>query len=282
MSFTPMGELLKKARREGYAVPSFCVWDAESIAMVRRTASRLRAPVIIMTGPCELPLLSPAEIVALARLMDFDVPVALLLDHGDTPELAQRCMEAGYSSVMLDYSQRPYEENAAALRLLVEKARTLGVSVEGELGHVGKADAASMEGGAISTLTAPDEALGFVRETGIDALAVSIGNGHGAYTKLPQFDFERLARIAEVLPETPLVLHGGSGTPPEDLQRAISLGIAKVNVATEVITAYRGSLLCQWNNGANLWAPQAIAEAALCIIPVVEKWLRLTGAAGRA
>ena len=245
--------------------------------------SRMRgAPVIIMSGPCELSLLTPSDMVALAGAAEFDVPVALHLDHGDSPELARLCLDAGFSSVMLDYSLRPYDENAAALRDVVQKARPCGVSVEGELGHVGKADAATVEGGAASSLTDPDEAVSYVRETGIDALAVSIGNAHGKYTKLPQFDFERLARIAEALPETPLVLHGGSGTPEVDLRRAISLGIAKVNVATELITAYRESLMSQWSNGRNLWVPLAIAEAAARMTPVVEKWIRLTGAEGRA
>lgn len=282
MEFTPMLALMEKARREGYAVPSFCVWDAESIALVRRTASQLRAPVIIMSGPCELTLLSPAEMAAVAHTQAFDVPVALHLDHGDTPEITQLCLDAGFSSVMLDYSPRPFAENVAALRLVVEKAHALGVTVEGELGHVGKADAESMEGGVLSTLTDPREAVQYVRETGVDVLAVSIGNAHGKYTKLPRFDFERLAQIAEVLPHTPLVLHGGSGTPAEDLQRAISLGIAKVNVATELTTAYRESLINQWTQGKNLWTPLAIAEAANCMIPVLEKWIRLTGAAGKA
>ena len=153
--------------------------------------------------------------------------------------------------------------------------------MEGELGVVGQADQVSVEGGKQSTLTDPDMAAGFVQETGIDALAVSIGNAHGLYTKLPQLDFERLGKLKEAT-RIPLVLHGGSGTPEADLRRAISLGIAKVNVATEAITAMRESLLEQWGAGKNLWAPMAQAVAMEAMAKVVAKWFHLTMAAGRA
>jgi len=123
-------------------------------------------------------------------------------------------------------------------------------------------------------------AVGFVEATGIDTLAVSIGNAHGIYTTLPQLDFERLAKIHATV-SIPLVLHGGSGTPPADLKRAISLGIAKINVATELVTARRNSLLGQWGAGENLWVPIAEAESIKAMAPVLEKWLHLTGAVGR-
>ncbi len=181
---------------------------------------------------------------------------------------------------MLDYSARPYRENAAALRQVVAEAHRRGVTVEGELGHVGRADGASVEGGDTSTLTDPAEAAAFVAETGIDVLAVSIGNAHGQYTQLPTLDFDRLAAIHARTP-VPLALHGGSGTPRDGLRRAISLGIAKVNVATELSTAMRGSLLKQWQAGRNLWTPAAQAEAVKALAPVVEKWIEWTGAAGR-
>jgi tagatose 1,6-diphosphate aldolase GatY/KbaY len=181
---------------------------------------------------------------------------------------------------MLDYSLRPFQENVEALQRVVAKAHPRGVTVEGELGTLGQVDDVTVEGGKTTTLTDPDVAARFVEATGIDTLAVSIGNAHGIYTTLPQLDFERLAKIHKAV-SIPLVLHGGSGTPPADLQRAISLGIAKINVATELITAMRKSLFHQWGAGKNLWAPVAQAVAIEAMIPVLEKWLRLTGAAGR-
>ena len=283
MEFLPMHELENDAIKGGYGIPSFCVWNAECIDAVLRTAQELKAPVILMNGPGEYGLLPPAQMGAIAHTIAkrYNVRAALHLDHGDSPEMVDACLEAGYSSVMLDYSQRPYEENVDALKKVAAKAHPRGVTVEGELGTLGQVDDITVEGGKVMTLTDPDVAAGFVEATGIDTLAVSIGNAHGIYTTLPQLDFDRLAKIHATV-DIPLVLHGGSGTPPADLKRAISLGIAKINVATELITAQRNSLLNQWGAKKNMWMPMAQAEARDAMIPVLEKWLHLTGAAGRA
>ncbi len=283
MKFVPMLQLLQRAVSEGYGVPSFCVWNAESIEVVLRVAAELKAPVILMNGPGEFDLLAPRDLGAVAHALAerFGVTAALHLDHGNSIVMVEDCLAAKYTSVMLDYSTRPWQENVDALRRAVALAHPQGVTVEGELGVVGQADEVSVEGGKQSALTDPDLAADFVEKTGIDALAVSIGNAHGRYTKLPQFDFERLAKLKEAT-RIPLVLHGGSGTPEADLRRAISLGIAKVNVATEAITALRQSLLEQWGAGKNLWVPMAQAVAMEAMAKVVEKWFHLTMAAGRA
>jgi ketose-bisphosphate aldolase len=281
--FVPMLDLLRAARAHGYAVPSFCVWHPESMLAVLQVAERLRAPVILMHGPCELVTACPGVMAAVARAVaeDFDVPAALHLDHGDSPEMVAESLAAGYTSVMLDYSTRGYEENAGAMRAVTEMARPFGATVEGELGHVGKVGDATDEGAGEPSLTDPAEAAAFVHATGVDALAVSIGNAHGHYARLPRLDFGRLAEINEAV-GVPLVLHGGTGTPPDDLRRAISLGIAKVNVATESMTVVRESLTEQWGEGRNLWIPAAMAEAMGAMATVVEKWIRLTGAEGQA
>jgi tagatose 1,6-diphosphate aldolase GatY/KbaY len=283
MKFVPMLQLLQRAVSEGYGVPSFCVWNAESVEVVLRVAAELKAPVILMNGPGEFDLLAPRDLGAVAHALAerFGVTAALHLDHGNSIGMVEDCLAAKYTSVMLDYSTRPWQENVEALRRVVALAHPRGVTVEGELGEVGRADQVSVEGGEQSTLTDPDVAAEFVAKTGIDALAVSIGNAHGLYTKLPQFDFERLAKLQEAT-RIPLVLHGGSGTPEADLRRAISLGIAKVNVATEAITALRQSLLEQWGAGKNLWVPMAQAVAMEAMAKVVAKWFHLTMAAGHA
>jgi ketose-bisphosphate aldolase len=283
MPLFSMADLLRPALSGGYAVPSFCVWNADVILTVLRTAAKFRSPVILMTGPGEFPLLPPAEFaaVALPLARRVPMPVAVHLDHGSSLEEVRSCLESGFTSLMLDYSMRPYEENATALRQVVGWARPRGITVEGELGHVGRVDNISVEGEHASLLTDPAQAAAFVAETGIDALAVSIGNAHGQYVKLPRLDFDRLAAIRRTV-SVPLVLHGGSGTPPEDLRRAISLGIAKVNVATELVAAVRGSLLEQWQAGRNPWVPTACVEAMNAVASVVEKWIAATGAAGRA
>jgi tagatose 1,6-diphosphate aldolase GatY/KbaY len=281
--FVPMQELLSAAAAGGYAVPSFCAWTAESMYTILGVATELRAPVILMNGPGEYPLMGPQQMADVAHtvIRRFSVPAALHLDHGNSVAQVCECLEAGYTSVMLDFSQRPYAENAAALREVVQRAHPRGVTVEGELGHVGRADKITTEGSAISTLTEVAEAAAYVAETGLDALAVSIGNAHGQYTTLPQLDFPRLAAIHEAV-SIPLVLHGGSGTPEADLRRAISLGIAKVNVATELMTAMRHSLAAEWQGTSRLWFPVAQAAATRAMVPVIEKWFRWTGAAGRA
>lgn len=278
-----MSRLLQRASAEGYAVPAFCVWSAETMEAVLRTASSLKAPVILMSGPWEFVLLSPSDMGAIAHALikRFDVPAALHLDHGNSPNQVDECLAAGYTSVMLDYSTRPLSENAEAMKSVVAKAHPLSVTVEGELGLIGQVDDITVEGSKESTLTDPDLAASFVKDTGIDTLAVSIGNAHGVYKKLPQLDFERLKAVHARVP-VPLVLHGGSGTPEADLRHAISLGIAKVNVASELISAVRTSLMDQWNSGKNLWTPIAQAAAIEAMTKVAEKWLRLTGAAGRA
>ena len=283
MKLVPMLELLKPALADGYAVPSFCVWNAETATLVLQVASDMKAPVILMNGPAEFSLVPPATLgwVIQGAVERCSVPAALHLDHGDSLERVSQCLAAGYTSVMLDYSARSYAENVQALRRVVALARLRGITVEGEIGHVGKVDAMTVEGAVASTLTSPAEAATYVAETGVDALAVSIGNAHGQYTRLPRLDFERLAQIRAVV-SIPLVLHGGSGTPEADLRHAISLGIAKINVATDLITAVRESLRTQWNAGRNAWLPLAQAEALQALAPVVEMWIRRTGAAGRA
>jgi ketose-bisphosphate aldolase len=283
VSFVPMGDLVGKAYREGYAVPAFCAWNAEVIEGILRTAARLRAPVILMSGPGEFPVMAPATMAAVARAVKglYDTPAALHLDHGDSLEMVRQCVDAGYTSVMLDFSTRSFDENVQALRRVVEMARPGGITVEGEIGRIGKADDATAEGGAQSAFTDPVEAARYVRETGVDLLAVSVGNKHGFYRGDPHLEFDLLAALHAAVP-VPLVMHGGTGIPEKDIQRSVKLGIAKVNVASELVHGFRTSLSEQWKDGRNLWTPMALGEAAKVLPPVVEKWLRITGAAGKA
>lgn len=278
-----MRELLRKARADGYAVPSFCVWSAESMHVVLSVAERLRSPVLLMAGPCELTLLTPAQIAGVYREVrrGYSVPTAFHLDHGDTPELCWACIEAGFDSVMLDYSARSFADNVAALRGVAARAHPLGVTVEGELGAVGRVDEGTPEGQHGSVLTDPSMAEEFVRETKVDALAVAIGNAHGIYTRLPEFDIPRLEAIHRRV-DTPLVLHGGSGTPDEVLRRAIRLGIAKVNVASDLVRALQRTLLDTWAQRPLSWPPTDLAAAYRAMDPVVAAWIERLGSAGKA
>jgi len=283
MDLLPSKPLISDAARRGYAVPAFCVWDASIVDTVLRVAERRDAPVILMHGPGECGLLSPAQMAAVVGAMTarYDVPAALHLDHAAEAEHVDRCLAAGFTSVMLDLSDRPFDENAAALRQVVCKAHELGVTVEGEVGHVGKADPHAREGGAQSRLTEPDQARDFVALTQVDMLAVSIGNAHGRYPGRPRLEFDLLARLRDAA-NLPLVLHGGSGIPPPDLKRAISLGIAKVNVATELVQSLASSLEQHFEPGRGGWLPAVMGEAKTSLARVVDKWIHLTGAGGKA
>jgi len=287
-----MGDLVGAAYRRGYAVPAFCAWNAEVMESVLAVAQRLRAPVILMSGPGEFPVLDPAGMAAVAYAIAsrYDVPAALHLDHGDSLDMVAACVAARYTSVMLDFSARSFEENVAALQQVVAMARPKGITVEGEIGRIGKADEISAEasagGGeagasAAAAFTQPAEAVEYVRRTGVDLLAVSIGNKHGFYRGDPHLEFDLLAALNAAV-RIPLVMHGGTGIPEKDIRRSVELGIAKVNVASELVHGYRGSLTTQWQAGRNLWTPIAMAEATRTIAPVVEKWIRITGAAGMA
>ena len=283
MSFVPMSELTGRAYREGYAVPAFCAWNAEAMEAILMAATRLHAPVILMSGPGEFPVMSPATMAAVAYAVKsrYDTPAALHLDHGDSLEMVRQCIDARYTSVMLDFSARTFDENAGALRKVVEMAHPRGITVEGEIGKIGKADEATTEGGTRSAYTDPNEAVKFVRASGVDLLAVSVGNKHGFYNGEPHLEFDLLSALHAAVP-IPLVMHGGTGIPEKHIQRSVELGIAKVNVASELVHGVRSSLTAQWKENRNLWTPIAFGEAVKVMGPVVEKWLHITGAAGKA
>jgi tagatose 1,6-diphosphate aldolase GatY/KbaY len=283
MSFIPMHQLLLPAYEGRYAVPSFCAWNAEVAETILQVASDLRAPVILMSGPGEFPLNSPDTLGRVCHTIasKYNVPAALHLDHGDSPATVELCLAASYTSVMLDYSTRPFDENVAGMKQVVALAHPHGVTVEGEIGSVGKVDDGTIEGGEQSTLTDPVQAARFAEVTGINALAVSIGNAHGIYTKLPVFDFDRLEQIRKAV-RVPLVLHGGSGTQPEYIRRAVALGMAKINIASELCKAFRDTYAEQHSGGRTGWLPTMLGAAKPAMAKVVERWINLSGAAGKA
>ena len=283
MSLVSMSDPVGKAYREGYAVPAFCAWNAEVTHVILRTAERLRAPVILMHALPDFTLLPPMLMAEVTRVVarGFDVPVVLHLDHGDTPELARECVAAGYTSVMLDYSARSFEENAEALRQVAALAHPLGISVEGEIGHVGKADETAAEGNLTSTLTDPREAAEYARRSGVDLLAVSIGNKHGFYRGEPRIEFGLLAELRAAV-KVPLVMHGGTGIPEKDIRRSVQLGIAKVNVASELVHGFRSTFNAQWEGGARPWMTAALGVATASLEKIIEKWIRITGAEAKA
>ncbi len=239
MSLVSMSEMLVRARRDGCAVGAFEIWNLESIQAVVGAAEGLAQPVILQVGPgeAEYARLEAIADMAIFHALRARIPIALHLDHGDTFERVMQCIHHGFTSVMLDVSHVPYAENVAATREVVRAAHACGVSVEGEMDRIGGGEAGVDVADDEAQLTNPDQALDFVTQTGIDAFAVAIGTVHGFYKGKPNIRLGLLERIAARV-SVPLVLHGGSGTPDADVRKAVTMGIAKVNICTEFVAAF--------------------------------------------
>lgn len=247
--------MLDRARAVGCAVGSFAPRYTPVIAPVLRAAQRAASPLIVQISQNEFGWyeVSAAEFATTffeqLRRQAITVPVTLHLDHTRDFAVIKDAIAAGFTSVMIDASDKPLEENIAITREVVAYAHAHGVSVEAELGRIGKADQENIETEDDTELyTDPREARCFVDETGVDALAVSVGTVHGVYkVKRAKIDFERLQAIrAET--DVPLVLHGGSGVPADDIQRAIHLpggGVTKINIATDLENAFLAALGCE-------------------------------------
>jgi tagatose 1,6-diphosphate aldolase GatY/KbaY len=232
VSSTP---LLRKARAEGYAVTAFNVHTLEMLQAVVEAATELNAPVILQTTMGTVQHLGADYIVAAARVAadQTHVPVALHLDHCTDFSMVVRCIRAGYTSIMIDASMKPYADNVRETLRVVEMAAAIGINVEAELGKVGGVEDDIAVADHDATLADPEECVRFVLETGVPTLAPAIGTAHGIYKGDPNIDFKRIGLIASKV-DVPLVLHGGSGIPEAQVKRAISLGMAKMNVATEL------------------------------------------------
>ena len=231
MALVKMKDLLKRAEEKNIGCGAFSVGNMEMVKGAIRAAEELNTPIILQIAEVRLKnsplhLMGPMMVQA---AKEAKVDVAVHLDHGLTFETVGKALEFGFTSVMLDASTLPFEENIAKVKTVVEKARKYGATVEAELGLVGGSEDGSCDHGI--RCTDPDDAVVYARETGIDALAVAIGNAHGNYPVAPTLAFDVLEKIHEKV-DIPLVLHGGSGITDKDFQRAISLGIRKVNIAT--------------------------------------------------
>lgn len=245
-SFQNMSEVLRDAQRNGYAVGSFSSRFTRMVRPILMGAMKMDSPVIIQESQIEvvrhkLPLRTLASEV-FRQLDDLqpDIPVILHLDHTKDISVIQEAIDCGFTSVMIDASTKTFEENVAITQKVVSMAHPRGITVEAELGKIGTTDFAETDTD-LQEYTNPEEARKFVEETGVDALAVSVGTAHGAYSDIrkPHVDLERIREINE-LTNVPLVLHGGSGVPSEMVTAAVKLpsgGVCKVNIATDLETA---------------------------------------------
>ncbi len=223
-------DVLVPARQGRYAVPGFdCVEDV-MVRAILETAEECRSPVFMMCLEPDLRGKGIFYIPGLIRAVaeHHDIPVVLHMDHAADLETIRRALDAGFTSVMIDGSSLPFEENVALTRQAAEMAHAQGASIEAELGHVGGSDLDQTEHRE-NVLTEADEVARFVEQTGVDSLAVSIGTSHGVYKSLPNLNIERLKELDAASP-VPLVLHGGSGTPDDQIREAIQNGICKLNI----------------------------------------------------
>jgi len=260
------------------------VINRETILAVLEGAAAERAPVILMVYPSLTPVEHWPGLIALMRteVERLDVRACLHLDHARELGLVRAALDLGFTSVMVDGSTLSMAENVALTRQAVAQAQPRGISVEAELGYVGRGDEVLTVEEAARRLTQPEEAEQFLRETGVDALAVAIGTAHGLYRAQPKLDLERLRQLRSALP-APLVLHGGSGTPDGEIRQAIAGGICKVNFWTEVALAMVAMLKEQLSAPLEqCHLPLALAAAQEGARQVVQQKIRLLGATGRA
>jgi tagatose 1,6-diphosphate aldolase GatY/KbaY len=235
--------MLHKAQQEGYAVPAFNIHNLETLQVVVEASAELRSPLIVAGTPGTFSYAGIGNIVAIAGDLakSFNQPLAIHLDHHEKLEDVKSKVLAGVRSAMIDGSHLPFADNIALVKTVTDYCHRYDVSVEAELGRLGGQEDDLVVDGKDALYTNPDQALEFVKKTGIDSLAIAIGTAHGLYTAAPKLDFERLAEIRQLV-DIPLVLHGASGLPAEDIRKAISLGICKVNVATELKIAFSDAL----------------------------------------
>ena len=284
-----MKEMLEDARKNHYAIPAFDVSNYEMMRAVLEACEEERSPALLMGLGVDLegkglPLL--ASMVKEASNY-FDIPVCFHLDHATDFELIKRAIEAGFSSVMYDGSVLDFENNAKNTAEVTKYAHAHGITVEAELGHVGNASVGSIsETGADTdpgeSLTVPEEVTRFIEITDVDALAVAIGTSHGVYQKTPELRIDRLDEITAVC-NRPLVLHGGSGTPDDQMKNAIKHGITKINIYSDVVGAMNKGLKDKLNSVENpsTWPFIVFEDARVMMKDVVKDKIRKFGSAGR-
>lgn len=272
MPLCNMRELLHNAHAGGYAVGSFSVTSLESVMGVIAAAEELHAPIIIQ---CAEPRLKHTPLSILGPLMvgaakQAKVPVAVHLDHGATLPCVQEALELGFTSVMLDGSALPLAENLALVAQVVDMAKGFGASVEAEVGRVGRGEDGSESAAEAASIA--DCIL--MDETGVDALAVGIGNAHGLYAATPELRYDILEQLNGKL-HAKLVLHGGTGLTDEQFRRLIGLGMRKINIATDI---FRAAALAEHTD--NIF--QNITTASAAVKTVASKYIALFGSAGKA
>ncbi|MBE6689441.1 MAG: class II fructose-bisphosphate aldolase [Ruminococcaceae bacterium] len=284
-----MKEMLADAKAKHYAIPAFDISNYEMMRAVLDVCEQERSPALLMGLGVDLEGKALNLITSMVRAASdfYTVPVCFHLDHATDLESIKAGIAAGFSSVMFDGSVLPFEENAKITAEVTAYAHAHGVTVEAELGHVGNAMVGNINDKVNNedpedTLTVPEEVIKFVEKTDVDALAVAIGTAHGVYLKTPTLRIDRLDEITAVC-DRPLVLHGGSGTPDEQMQTAIAHGITKINIFSDVIYALNAGLKNKLNTITNpsTWPAFVFEEARAGMREAVRAKIRIFGSNGR-
>ncbi len=284
MSLVPVSELLKQAEVGGYAVGAFNCNNMEIVQAIIAAAEAENAPVIMQASQGAIKYAGIDYIVAMAKLAAerTHVPVALHLDHGTSFEQTMQCIRAGFSSVMIDGSKLPLVENIALTKRVLDVARAVGVSVEAELGKIGGTEDDITVSEREALFTDPEEAAIFVRETGVDALAIAIGTAHGQYKGTPELDFPRLEKIKSIV-KIPIVLHGSSGVPDDAIREAIRLGARKVNIDTNIREAFTAAARKVLDaNPKEIDPRKMLGPAREAATEVIREKIRIFGSNGKA
>jgi len=277
-------ELLKAAEQGNYAVGAFNCNNMEIVQAIVQAAEEENSPVIVQASQGAIKYAGLEYITTLTKLAaeQARVPVALHLDHGTSFDQIVKCIRHGFTSVMIDGSAYPLLENIELTNKVVEVAKAAGVSVEAELGKIGGTEDDITVDERDATFTDPQEAKMFVDATGVDALAVAIGTAHGVYKGEPKLDFERLKKIVALV-DVPIVLHGSSGVPDEAIKQAISLGVRKVNIDTNLREAFVKKTRQMIEERPEEIDPRKILGPARdAMKEIIKEKIRLFGSSGKA
>ncbi len=276
--------LLQRAKEKGYAVGAFNANNMEIIQAIIETAEEEKAPVILQASQGAIQYAGVDYIAAMVKVAaeKATVPVSLHLDHGTDFEQNVKCIRAGFSSVMFDGSKLPLPENIAIARKVCDVAHIVGVSVEGELGQIPKSGENVTREQLEKLMANPQETEEFVKKTGIDSLAIAVGNVHGMKTREAQIDIPRIEKIQK-LTNIPLVLHGASGIPDESVKQAIKAGICKINIDTEIRKAFvRGIGIILKENPNEIDPRKILGKAKTEMKEAVREKIRLFGCNNKA
>jgi fructose-bisphosphate aldolase class II len=276
-------DIIKRAQREGWAIGAFNTSNLEITQGIIEAAEELQSPVIVNASEKAIEYAGLQELTAIVATLAANVriPVVLNLDHGRSYEIAERCLAAGFTSLMRDGSALAFDENVKETMRVVDLGHRGNIGVEGEIGAImGKED--FIEGSAEMVYTDPDKARAFIEATHVDLLAVAVGTAHGRI-KGEKLNPEVLKRIRDAVNGTPLVLHGASGTPPDDIKKAISLGVVKINIDTDLRYAFSEALRKNLRDDASVYDPRGILGPAKDAIKrAVKEKIILFGSHGKA